>query len=413
VFLAVALAVLALIHGYLYRRLAHDVTTDRRTRRAAALGLALLAALVPAALVGGRVAPWPVERALAWVGYLWLALAFYLMVALLAVELPRLAALLVARRTTLARRSAVAARPVAVAAGTASHDAPEPAKAEDPGPVDPGRRLLVGRSLAIMAGLVATGTVGAGTATALGPPRLRRVDIPVPRLRRDLDGLRIALVSDIHLGPILGRGHTERVVAAVNGLGPDLVAVVGDLVDGSVGQLGPAAEPLRHVRSRLGAFFVTGNHEYFSGYGPWVREVAALGLRPLRNERLDVGGLTLAGVNDATGAMVGDPADYARALDGRDPDLPTVLLAHQPIQVREAARRGVEVQLSGHTHGGQMWPFHYVVRAQQGALAGLSRFGPTELFVTRGVGFWGPPVRVGAPPEVVLVRLRAVTAHPG
>src|SRR6266542_237530 len=185
-------------------------------------------------------------------------------------------------------------------------------------------------------------------------------------------------------------------------------AVVGDLVDGSVAELGPHAEPLRGLRSRRGSFFVTGNHEYFSGYQEWVEEIDSFGVKVLRNQRVEIDGLDLAGVNDLTGGAYGDGPDLDRALGGRDSSRPVVLLAHQPRQAHEAARHNVDLLLAGHTHGGQLWPFHYVVRAtQQPLLAGLGKIDGLPVYVTRGAGFWGPPVRVGAPPDVTLVELRA------
>jgi predicted MPP superfamily phosphohydrolase len=183
------------------------------------------------------------------------------------------------------------------------------------------------------------------------------------------------------------------------------VAICGDLVDGSVAELGAAAQPLSRLKSKQGSYFVTGNHEYFSGFQPWVDEVASLGVRPLRNERVDLAGLVIAGVNDVTGAQHHDAADYGKALDGRDTSVPVVLLAHQPVQVHEAAKHGVDLQLSGHTHGGQMWPFQAVVRAVQPVVSGYAEIDGTQLFVTNGAGFWGPPVRVGAPADVTLVEL--------
>jgi predicted MPP superfamily phosphohydrolase len=267
--------------------------------------------------------------------------------------------------------------------------------------------LLLARSLAAVAGIAAVGVTGYGVSQALGPPRLARRRIVLDKLPPRMDGFRIALVSDIHLGPILGRGHTRRIVDAINGLGADLVAVVGDLVDGSVAQLGSAAEPLADLRARHGGYFVTGNHEYFSGYREWITEIRSFGLTVLRNQRVGIDGLDLAGVNDATGGSAGDPPDYDRALAGRDPAKPVVLLAHQPVQVHEAEKRGVDLQLSGHTHGGQIYPFGYVVRLEQPVLAGYARFGGTQLYVTRGAGFWGPPVRVGAPPDITLIELRS------
>jgi predicted MPP superfamily phosphohydrolase len=226
------------------------------------------------------------------------------------------------------------------------------------------------------------------------------------------NGYRIAVVSDIHLGPLSGRAHTERIVRMINATEPDLVAIVGDLVDGTVGELGHAAEPLRDLASRDGAFFVTGNHEYFvDDPFSWLRELERLGVAPLRNEHTVIrrGGsaFDLAGVNDVVGESRSDGPDFDRALSVQDPSRPTVLLAHQPVQVQEAAERGVDLQLSGHTHGGQMWPFHYVVGAIQPSLAGLSTVGDTQLYVTRGAGFWGPPVRVGARPDITVITLAA------
>jgi predicted MPP superfamily phosphohydrolase len=163
--------------------------------------------------------------------------------------------------------------------------------------------------------------------------------------------------------------------------------------------------------SREGTFFVTGNHEYYVDDPPsWLRELERLGVQPLRNENTAIhrGAATfhLAGVNDIAGAERAEQPDFDRALAGVDASRPTVLLAHQPVLVAEAAARGVDLQLSGHTHGGQVWPFHYLVRAVQPSIAGLSSVGDTQLYVTRGAGFWGPPVRIGAPPEITVVTLQ-------
>jgi uncharacterized protein len=404
VFLLVILALVGLIHWYLWARLVRATTRPGTGwRRAGTVVIIVLAVLLPAT-IAGRALPMAQQRLLAWPGYLWLALMFLLVSTLVVLEIPRLAL----------RRWAVRApepQPVLVPAGggAAGGALADPALA-DPAPdvvPDPSRRLLLGRSLAAVAGVVAAGTVGYGVRTAMGTPRLARRQIALAKLPRSMDGFRIALVSDIHLGPLLGRGHTERIVDIINRLDTDVVAVVGDLVDGTVAELGSAAEPLSRLRSRHGSFFVTGNHEYFSGYREWITEVGSFGLTVLRNQRVEVAGLDLAGVNDVTGGGYGDGPDYDRALGGRDPAKPVVLLAHQPVQVHEAQKHGVDLQLSGHTHGGQIFPFGYVVRLQQPVLAGYARFGATQLYVTRGAGFWGPPVRVGAPPDITLIELRS------
>ncbi|MEU1943289.1 metallophosphoesterase [Streptomyces sp. NPDC020125] len=289
-----------------------------------------------------------------------------------------------------------AAGSVASGAAEAATDGPAPAAS---------RRLFVARAVAVGATAVAAGTVGYGTYTVLRGPRVKRIAVPLAKLPRRAHGFRIAVVSDIHLGPILGRAHTQRVVEAVNRTNPDLIAVVGDLVDGSVADLGPAAEPLRALRARHGSYFVTGNHEYYSGADEWVDHVRELGLRPLENERTELPGFDLAGVNDIAGESEGHGPDFGKALGDRDRSRASVLLAHQPVVIHDAVKAGVDLQLSGHTHGGQVWPGTYVAELANPTAAGLERYGDTQLYVTRGAGAWGPPVRVGAPPDVTVVEL--------
>lgn len=389
IFLGIVLLVVALIHLYLWKRLVKDTTRRGRWRVAGTVAIVVLALLLVGTMIGSRaglgVGAWP--------GYLWLAVMFYLLVVLVILEVP----MLVAKRVVARRRKAALVE--ATAGGPAGGG---PATDEAP---NPDRRLLLSRAAAIAAGVTAVGLTGSGVRTALSAPRINRVRIDLAKLPRSMDGLKIATVSDIHLGPLAGRAHAERVVSVINSIDADLVAVVGDLVDGTVAELGEAAEPLQDIRSRLGAYFVTGNHEYYSGADEWVAEVERLGLRPLRNERIELEGLDLAGVND-----LADPTnapDFDKTLAGRDPSRPVVLLAHQPVLVDEAREHGVDLQLSGHTHGGQIVPFNLIVRLAQPVVSGYARFDDTQLFVTNGAGFWGPPVRVGAPPQVTLVQLHA------
>ncbi|RAO36894.1 Transmembrane protein with metallophosphoesteras e domain [Micromonospora saelicesensis] len=407
-FVAVLALVTGLIHLYLWKRLVRDTTTPGRWRRIGGIAALVLALLVPVTLAGTQAGLYW----LAWPGYLWLALMFYLLVVLVVLEVPMLVTRLVLRRRVVAAEPTTAA-PEPVLVGAAGPTEPPAAGAVAAPDHDPSRRLLLARGAAIFAGLTATGVTGYGIRTALGPPQLDRVRIPLAKLPRSMDGLRIATVSDIHLGPLRGRAHTERIVAAINRLDADIVAVVGDLVDGSVAELGSAAAPLRDLRSRYGSFFVTGNHEYYSGVEEWVQEVDRLGLRVLQNRRQEIqargGVLDLAGVNDLTGAGTGLAAgpDFAAALGDRDPSRPVVLLAHQPLAAKEAARYGVDLQLSGHTHGGQMVPFNLAVKLEQPVVSGLGEVDGTKVYVTNGAGFWGPPVRVGAEPQISLVELRS------
>ncbi|QZY17764.1 metallophosphoesterase [Streptomyces decoyicus] len=412
------------VHRYLWCRLVRDPTTPgsrlRRTGTAAAFVLPLTSlAALPAERAG---APFPLQQALAWPGYLWLALVLYLTLALLVGEVVRAVALRALHDCEPDEEAPSAPAPApAPSPGTA----PDPPRAPSPSSAPtllpprtpalpplavPPRRLFLARAVAAGASLAATAAVGYGTATTLRGPAVKRVTVPLATLPRAAHGFRIAVVSDIHLGPTLGRAHTRRVVETINRTGPDLVAIVGDLVDGSVADLAPAAEPLRGLRSRHGAYFVTGNHEYYSGAAPWVDHIRELGIHPLENARTELPGFDLAGVNDVTGQAEHAGPDYDLALGGRDPSRAVVLMAHQPVTIHDTVRFGVDLQLSGHTHGGQMWPFTYVAAATNPTVAGLERYGDTQLYVTRGAGAWGPPVRLGAPPDVTVVELASLRA---
>jgi predicted MPP superfamily phosphohydrolase len=375
VFLGLVVVVTTVVHYYLWRRLVRDTTRPGRYRRIGTVAVIGLVVLLLAAMIGTRVLPHGASVVLAWPGYLWLAVMFYLLVGLAILEVPALVV-----RWRLRRH-------------------PE---------TNESRRLFLGRAVAVTAGVASVGIVAPGVGSALGAPRLNRIQVPLARLPRSADGLRIALVSDIHLGPLTGLGRTRRIVEMINSLDADVVAVVGDLVDGSVAELGPAAAPLGDLRSRYGSFFVTGNHEYFSGYEEWIDEVTRLGMTPLRNAYRELPvGLDIAGVNDVTGRSYGDGPDMRATLVDRDPARAVVMLAHQPIQAHDAAALGVDLQLSGHTHGGQLAPFNLVVRASgQPIVSGLGEVDGMPVYVTNGAGFWGPPVRVGAPPDITLVELR-------
>ncbi len=245
-------------------------------------------------------------------------------------------------------------------------------------------------------------------------PVVVEVPISIPRLPAAFAGFSIVQISDVHVGPTVGARFVRDVVERVNALAPDLVAITGDLVDGRAGVHGAGIEPLAELRSRHGTYYVTGNHEYYWGVDDWLPRFRAVGLNVLRNQRiaLERGGdaLDLAGIDDhESRRWRGHGPDLERALGGRDPDRAVVLLAHQPRQVHTARRHRVDLQLSGHTHGGQIWPWHGAVRLQQGGLiAGHYRFGDTQLYVSRGTGYWGPPIRIGAPAEIT-----RITLHPG
>jgi predicted MPP superfamily phosphohydrolase len=251
--------------------------------------------------------------------------------------------------------------------------------------------------------------------------RVVRVDIPLPGLPAPLVGFTIAQLSDIHVGPTIKGDYVRAIVERVNGLGADLIAITGDVVDGSVAELAPHTAPLAKLRSRHGTYIVSGNHEYYSGARAWMAEFRRLGLATLMNEHVviehDGARLVLAGVTDYSAAAFdpGERSDPAAALAGSPGGIPRLLLAHQPRSAHAAEAAGFDLQLSGHTHGGQFWPWTLLVRLQQPFTAGLHRLGRLWVYTSRGTGYWGPPKRFGAPSEISLLRLVAAgdAAGPG
>ncbi|MCW2553135.1 MAG: metallophosphoesterase [Mycobacterium sp.] len=270
------------------------------------------------------------------------------------------------------------------------------------------------RAVAVTVVVVALVLLVWGFAEAMRLPRTKRVDVVVPRLGAGLDGLRVAIITDTHYGPINRTRWSALVADRVNEIDADVVCHVGDIADGTVDVREEQARPLAAARARLARVYVTGNHEYFSEAQGWLDYMQGIGWDALHNRHIVVerggDGLIVAGVDDATArgsGTAGHGADLEAALDGADPTLPVLLLAHQPKQVPQAVKAGVDLQISGHTHGGQIWPFNFLVRLDQPVVQGLSRHGErTQLYTSRGTGFWGPPFRVFAPSEITVLTLR-------
>jgi predicted MPP superfamily phosphohydrolase len=382
--IAVACAIIGGLHYYFWLRLVRDTQLPSPARQVATAATIALACLLVATPILGRLVP-AIGRPLAWPGFMWLGMMFFLAVALFGTDLVRLADWIVGRAS---------GQPI----------------------FDPTRRTLLARIFAGAALGAVSGMTAAAVRAARGRVGVKRIEIALDRLPAAADGMRIVQLCDMHVGGLLGQGFVEEVVRTTNQLSPDVIAVVGDLVDGSVEQLRPAIAPMGNLRARFGTFFVTGNHEYYSssGAGAWMRELERLGLRVLRNERVPVGGteagFDVAGVTDHHAERFpeeGPGEDVAQAMRDRDPSRAVVLLAHQPVTVHEAAAHGVDLQLSGHTHGGQIWPWGALVRLQQPFVRGLHRIKDTQLYVSCGTGFWGPPMRLGAPAEITEIVLRS------
>ncbi len=246
---------------------------------------------------------------------------------------------------------------------------------------------------------LAAGTVVAGLANVARGPVVKRVAVPLARL--PVASYTIAHLTDVHIGSLIGREFAETLVRRVNALRPDLIVITGDLIDGRLSELRPHIEPLRGLRARDGVYAVTGNHEYYWNIEPWLQHIRSLGITVLRNEHVTIqSAFELAGVDDAS---YGE--DVPRAVAGCDPGLPIVLLAHHPRTLARAMENGVDLQLSGHTHGGQLLPWGWLARLWDPLVAGLARFGDTWLYVSDGTGFWGPPLRVGTRCEIAAITL--------
>jgi predicted MPP superfamily phosphohydrolase len=379
IFITIALGLTSSIHYYFWARLVRDTALGQPWATLLTVAIALLGTSIPLGMLLRFQTDSP-PRALLAVAYLWMGGMFLLLVGLGAGDLARGIYKVAHRLIT------------------------------DQG-LEPGRRLALARLVGGVAGMLALGEGTVGFLATRKRTAVKEVVIRLPRLDPRLAGTTLVAISDVHLGDELGREFLSQVVETINGLKPDLVAVVGDLVDGSVKELRETAAPLANLSSRLGTFFVTGNHDYYSGAVDWISELERLGVRTLRNERVTLGGsaggsFDLAGVEDPTGHSYGTPPDIAKALQNRDLAHPVILLSHQPKLFPEAVRNGVDLQISGHTHGGQIWPFGYLVKLQQGFLAGLIRRGASQLYVSCGTGYWGPPMRVGAPAEITRIILQ-------
>jgi hypothetical protein len=384
----------AFAHLYLWLRLVHDTKLRRAHAYLASAVLLVLWASIPATFFYLRRTSELGDLAHL-VAFLWLGLMFYAFVLLLGWDGVHALRWLYARAgrawTRRARRSAIAQEELQT------------------------RRVFVARAAAASA-LVATGGIGVfGVRAALWDITTPELEVKLARLPRALDGFTIAHLSDVHIGPTLDARFLRDVVEQVNRMRPDLIAITGDLVDGTVGEIGAEIALLQKLRARSGVYFVTGNHEYYSGATQWLAFLRQLGIRVLMNERVAIGDAApigaqfdLAGIPDHRAGGPGELAPSARAAtEGRDPERELIVLAHQPVQIADVAPTGAGLQLSGHTHGGQLYPFGALTLLSQPYLAGLYHHEPshTQVYVSRGTGFWGPPMRVLAPAEIARIRL--------
>jgi predicted MPP superfamily phosphohydrolase len=381
VFLLLFVTVMGGAHYYIAQRIAYEPAWPAFVAEGLIGIMALgLAALMLQGLVRRRLGVF--STALSWGAYAWLGVLFYLFL------------------------STVALDGAASLLGFVSQEAQGPE-----GAISAARgRAFVIAGLTVMAS-------GLALRKGLEPPITKRVEIALDRFPHSLNGFRVVQISDVHIGPLLDRKFSAKVAASVNALEPDLIVVTGDLVDGRVSSIHNEVEPFRDLRAHHGVYFVTGNHDFYSGADDWVTHVSSFGWNALRNESVtisrDGAHFELVGVDDPHGGMVegrgGEDLDLA--LRDADPSRATVLLAHDPATFRRAHKRRVCLQLSGHTHGGQIWPFGWAVRLAVPWVNGHHRIGESQLYVSCGTGFWGPPMRLGTRAEITEIILRP-TARP-
>ncbi len=377
IFFGVIFGLTFALHYYLWARLIRDPSLPEPWRQVATVSLIVLGLSIPASMIVWRVLPRSIAIPIAWIGYVWMGAMFLTLVLLWGGELVRWG---------WVKSAQVMA-------------------------VNAGRRDFLAQVLAGGATTFAIALSGWGVWSAVRPVEVKRLTVRLKKLPEALRGLRLVQLTDMHVGPTIGRNFVEDIVSKVNKLDADIVAITGDLIDGSVEELGEAVRPLGRLRAKHGTYFVTGNHEYYSGADEWLAFLLEIGVRPLRNEHVEVGdngaSIHVAGVDDWTAHQFGNGhgSDMSRALEGRDETKPVVLLAHQPVHFDQAKEHGVDLQISGHTHGGQIFPFGFLTRLVQPFLSGLHRRGDSQIYVSSGTGYWGPPMRIAAPSEITLIEL--------
>ncbi len=382
IFLAVFALVLVASHYYLFARLSHYLHLTNNRQKILAGAFCVFGTLTILSLPLSRLLPREAAHALAWAVFPWLGIVLLMLVVMFVTDAVWFFLQINPPQSIF----------------------------------DPERRAIILRGF----GFAALGTTGVLSGfslwNGLRPVTVKSFDITLNRLPKSLSGLRIVQITDLHIGPMIDGKWMQEVMDKVNALKPDLIAITGDLVDGSVAELGRHVAPLADLTTPHGVYFITGNHEYYSGVEEWCAHVASLGIRVLRNERVTITAgdqgetFDLAGVDDwMSGQFPGQGHDLPKALAGRDPNKALILLAHQPAAINEAAAHGVDLQLSGHTHGGQIWPFKWLVHLVQPYVAGLHRHRDTntQIYVSPGTGYWGPPMRLGTTAEITHITLRS------
>ncbi|MCW5212195.1 metallophosphoesterase [Desulfobulbus sp. TB] len=386
-FLTVALSVHALMHYYFWQRMVKDSGLSRTGQQIGCIVVLLLFLLLPTSRI---VAKWfSVQQLyyLLWFAYLWLGILMLFVFFFLFTDSFKILFWLYRCFGAVTR-------------GAKQQNVPEQS-----------RRRFLAQSIALSASVTVLGISAFGVKKCLEPPTVNRLSVKISGLSSAFKGFSIVQISDVHIGTMSMRSELDEIVRSVNKLQPDLIAITGDLVDGDPAEIAGELAPLAELKAQNGVFFVTGNHEYYSGIERWLPEIKKLGITVLTNSRTEIRRkdevIILAGVNDQQAGRFGreHAPDFGKALGEIDKKSTVILLAHQPKAVEQAAPYGVDLVLSGHMHGGQIWPFNYLTPLQQPYLKGFYQYQNTLLYVNQGTGYWGPPMRVGTYKEISVFTL--------
>jgi predicted MPP superfamily phosphohydrolase len=381
-FFSIVTIVVGSIHYYFWIKLIRNTGMPQLWKN---IGISVLVALVLYLLTAMLLSQYlstKYSQPLLWIAYLWMGIMMLLFITLLFTDLIKIV-LYFYSKFTVSKEFAV----------------------------DIERRQFISGLIALGASSIVFIASGISVINYYSKPFVNKIQITLRGLPKVFNGFKIVQISDLHIGQLMTRSKLKEIVQQVNSLKPDLIAITGDLVDGSIKLLLNEVTPIKHLKAKKGVFFVTGNHEYYSGVENWISEIEKFGIKVLSNENIKINdgndSFYIAGVNDHEAKRFGEKhaADFNKALSGLDKNRKVILLAHQPIAVREAAEYGVDLVLSGHTHGGQIWPFNYLVYFQQPYIKGFYAYKKTKLFVNQGTGCWGPPMRLGTKNEITEVIL--------
>ena len=380
-FSAVTVVVLS-VHYYLWLRLIKDTGLNNLYKNIGAYLFLGLTLSLPMALLADRILPYKYSFALLWLSYFWIGIMMLLFFLLISIDMIKTAIYIFQRFTQAGEEI-----------------------------TNPGRRAFISGMTASAASLIVFISSGIGVKNYYSSAVVKKFRVPLEDLPEVFKGFKIVQISDLHLGQMMTKKILEKIVDQVNSLRPDLIAITGDLADGSTTRLLNQAVPLKNLKAKDGVYFVTGNHEYYSGVENWTSAIKNMGIAVLNNQNIKIRKkddfFYLAGVTDHGGKNFGreHAADFKKALHGLEKSKKKILLAHQPIAVQEASEYGTDLILSGHTHGGQIWPFNYLVYLQQPFLKGFYDYKGTKLYVNQGTGCWGPPIRLGSKNEITQIML--------